>query len=55
MEINQCVGDDVLAPERNRHRHAIEQASRRWRANAPYNLSSTQVEMGSRGRRDAAR
>ena len=47
VEINQCVGctrqfftksflgDDaaVLAPSRgeNRHRHAIEQASRRWR------------------------
>ena len=26
VEINQCVGST-----RNRHRHAIEQASRRWR------------------------
>ena len=29
VEINQCVG---CAVRKNRHRHAIEQASRRWRA-----------------------
>ena len=33
VEINQCVGGTaaVLALSVNRHRHAIEQASRRWR------------------------
>jgi hypothetical protein len=30
VEINQCVGCTHRAV-RNRHRHAIEQASRRWR------------------------
>ena len=31
MEINQCVGCTLRRAVRNRHRHAVEQASRRWR------------------------
>ena len=31
VEINQCVGCWLRRAVRNRHRHAIEQASRRWR------------------------
>ena len=31
VEINQCAGCELGRAARNRHRHAIEQASRRWR------------------------
>jgi len=31
VEINQCVGCWLRRAVRDRHRHAIEQASRRWR------------------------
>ena len=34
VEINRCVGCTRRAA-RNRHRHAIEEASHRWRGNAP--------------------
>ena len=37
VEINQCVGCTV----RNRHRHAIEQASRRWRGDRRDNSART--------------
>ena len=56
VEINQCVGCSAMTRPswlgravRNRHRHAIEQASRRWRggrhdySNAQRILISTQV------------
>jgi len=47
-----CVSG-AASLERNRHRHAIEQASRRWRE-APRNLISTQARPQA-GLRDAAR